>query len=1334
MAFLDELVKKLKKPFEYFDPTSNQGQNFWSTKTAQALADIQSSPIGVFSSKAVESTGIPKYLNILNAAGLTLLGTAQMKKQPEKATQMLEKAYALRQKTGTEGSFDQGVKSGLKTLGSGAEATARTILTLKGAPKMLTPTGAASTAAIGALGGGISKLLGGSFAEGAGSAVGYSPATRAFTSMSDPFIRRLIPGASGNVAQRLASGLGNLAQDEALAAATGQKNTGTSRALSFILGAAYGPKMFSSQADQDLDELLRRGRSLGIKGVSPNAFNVHPEDQDIMERFYHEVIIKKRGRENLGRLGEEAQLLAEHYLGKNWATVSNEKLAKAFAWVLDMNRKIPPEARSPLGRVPGFTQGFAQGGAKAAKANLDQELAGMGYDKGQIAKISAKEKRRILKENIPPFAHESFEGTFDQKSAAEGVARGEVAQEEGPQGLKRLFNRLFNPLKDAPQPVQETANAWRKETLTARAEANALAQKFAHIPSEDGWKMVRYIQNPTQEAAQQLGFDPSQYRKEIKELRRIYDQLRQEGIKKGLEIGYLDNYLNQVWEESWGEIAAKVRGAGTKPYFTKERIIPSYEEGMKLGLTPRFTHPAQLVAHYKEALGKALANKKLVDQLVDSGYLVPAGDAPLDWVRIDAPLFPKATRIIGKEKRIISDYKAPPNVAEAINNIFQYGGGRHGGLEEIAELGAKVSRAMQEISLSGGYGPANAFTYGQMIKEITAGRVRSPIASFFRSFSEKASNQFFAEHQNTIRMMSQEGIPVYHSADYGSMFDNLAKNKTLKDKLGDVWNQVVNEPTFKRFMPMLAIHFFEDVYNQAVKDGLAPQEARKLAGEATKNFYGIVDNFTRSKFVEDAVTSVFFAPKFRESMVNFWINNLKALSPKTWGNPAFKANRKFLVGTVITYLVYNALNKALTGHAMSDNKGGKELSLEIPVGEGRSIFVPILPSVGTMPRRLGEMAGALKEGDVATATQKAGSFLSQPVSLGSQLLSNRTFYGGPIYQRDDSALAKLGKLGGYAFEQTSHPLIGEPMAVLQGRKTPFEALLGVAEIPAYPSASTPEKRLPLAKVDVQPPTAGASGVQAAATSEERPSLLKQLFSLRKKEEPLRELPTSTKELAVIYNEAQRILENYEEKRAKIEYGRYSAEGKRQKDLQALEEDRAYAQAVLERIEKERPDKVFEIGLQTYSATGSMTVEQRAKWAAEQLTQSAEDQGEFQKKLRRMLEAGVITKGVAELLREEYGLPVYRYKSGGKIVSLGDKALSEIFKTARQDAEATRKLYQSLAGGEKASRRAALDTILRLYSQGGRAVPTKSSLEAILSQKRKLEPSAKIDRTYVKIAQ
>jgi hypothetical protein len=535
-------------------------------------------------------------------------------------------------------------------------------------------------------------------------------------------------------------------------------------------------------------------------------------------------------------------------------------------------------------------------------------------------------------------------------------------------------------------------------------------------------------------------------------------------------------------------------------------------------------------------------------------------------------------------------------------------------------------------------------------------------------------------------------------------------------------------------MPMLETNFFKDTYDQAIKSGLSQDEAKRLAGEATKHFYGIADAFSRSKFVEDATSTVFFAPKFRESMVDFWVNNAKALLPKNIKDSTYATNRKFLAGTVLTYLVYDLLNRSLTGHSMAENKGGKELSVEIPVGNDRSLFIPMLPSVGTLPRRFGEMGGALLEGDVATAAQKAGSFLSQPISLGSQLLSNRTFYGAPIYQSDDPALTKLGKLGGYALEESSHPLIGEPIAVAQGRKTPFEAGLGLMEVPAYPSASTPEKPLPLARVaDTQTLAAGPSGTLARTTEEEKPSFLESLFSLRKKEEPLRELPADTEELAIVYGDARKVLSNYDERRTRIEYGQYTSENKRRQALTELEQERAYAQAVLERIEAEKPEQVFEIGLQTYASGEGMSVEERSEWAASELSSSA-DKTEFSKKLEAMLEAGVITKDVATSLREEYGLPVYKYKSGGKIISAGGGGsgggtskgdLTKILNAIQSDYEATKKLYQQMAT-PSSSQTSALETILKLYGQRGATTPpTSSSLEEILATRRRMKPIAKI---------
>ena len=72
MSFLDDLLKKIRKPLEYFNPTSNQGQNFWSTKTAQGLANVQKAPATRFATGAAESFGqriVKPYASLLGEAG-----------------------------------------------------------------------------------------------------------------------------------------------------------------------------------------------------------------------------------------------------------------------------------------------------------------------------------------------------------------------------------------------------------------------------------------------------------------------------------------------------------------------------------------------------------------------------------------------------------------------------------------------------------------------------------------------------------------------------------------------------------------------------------------------------------------------------------------------------------------------------------------------------------------------------------------------------------------------------------------------------------------------------------------------------------------------------------------------------------------------------------------------------------------------------------------------------------------------------------------------------------------------------------------------------------------
>jgi hypothetical protein len=828
------------------------------------------------------------------------------------------------------------------------------------------------------------------------------------------------------------------------------------------------------------------------------------------------------------------------------------------------------------------------------------------------------------------------------KQEVDTILTEQVLRESSKSKFKTDLDRIFAPLKNTPEEFQVAIGDWRKAVLTGRARANELVKEFVNIPEKRGLDFIRYAENPSKENAVRLGLDPKSAKKTATKLRKTYDSLREEGISKGLETGYLENYLNHVWKESMPEIQAKFNSAMGSAQFMKERVIPTYEEGLKLGLTPRYTHPSQLVAHYRSQLDKAVANKAFTDRLSKLGILLKPSEAPLDWRPIKAPLFP-------------GNFKAPPEVARVLDNVFDY---QSGGLMEAV---ARLSKAMQDIALSGGIPktPINAFSLANTIKEVTAGRIKSPVSAFVRSLSDKATKNYFQKTAKYSKMMAEEGIPNYSAFDYNSFYKNLAESKTLKSVLGNAWYKGMNEPTFRRFLPQLQVNFFKDTYDSAIKSGMSVNEARRVAGDATKNFYGVVDTFTRSKFTEDTLSAIFMAPKFRETMVNFWGNTVRAFKPKNLTDAAYTANRKFVAGAAITFALYDALNYKLNERHMWDNKGGKELYLEIPRENGRSWFIPFLPSISTVPRRGFEAVGALLKGDTRTAAQRVTSLASMPINLGGQLLTNRTYYGAPIYGKEDNPLQRVGKLAGYSFEQVAPPIIGQPMAALQGRKTNLEAGLSMLELPVYPSKSTEPKK----------PTYAGGGTAKGGTLKEwlggkalasDGSLNKDIY------------PKDTRDLAIVYKDALSTMKGYRANKVK------ATQGMTTKTLEEYQAEVDKAIKIKKEIEKLRPQQVLEIEMDTYGSKGSEKVEDRAKWANQKLTDiSKSSPSEFNKILMQMYNSGVLTDSVVDEMESVYGkvLP-YRKDVGIKVYSgksRKKKASTKKFSTIYNQVQSAAKL-------------------------------------------------------------
>lgn len=174
-------------------------------------------------SSAAQSFGTPiaKSLANIGALGATGWGAIQMaRNKPESAQKAFDKALAARQYAGTEGSFDQGFKSGGKTLLQGALSSGQTALTGLGLPHLT----AGKLATAGVIGGGFNKVMGGDFSTGAGQAMGSLPQILGFVAQTNPLLAKYLP-KNTQLNEKVVGSLGNVGQGIAMDLARGMKPT-----------------------------------------------------------------------------------------------------------------------------------------------------------------------------------------------------------------------------------------------------------------------------------------------------------------------------------------------------------------------------------------------------------------------------------------------------------------------------------------------------------------------------------------------------------------------------------------------------------------------------------------------------------------------------------------------------------------------------------------------------------------------------------------------------------------------------------------------------------------------------------------------------------------------------------------------------------------------------------------------------------------------------------------------------------------------------------------------------------------------------------------------------
>lgn len=610
------------------------------------------------------------------------------------------------------------------------------------------------------------------------------------------------------------------------------------------------------------------------------------------------------------------------------------------------------------------------------------------------------------------------------------------------QADKISYNQYLNMGKDVvtKEKVQEFKGIfakWIGQKEAARTQGFEIGMKF-NIPESEGLNIIKFMEDPTRKVSPQI--------KEIADgLRREFDTLYQEANKSGIDVGYIKQYVTHVWDASDDAVEMAYQRAREKFRFSNQRQIPTYEEGISVGLKPKYTNPAQIIAYYSEKLQTTKANLNFIKNLKRAGLLTE-GQAP-GLSPIIAPGFKEV-------------YFAPSKIANILNRVFSP---QDPGLVGRAlEVGRKISGVAQDITLSGGIPktPFNAFAIPQLGKELLSGRVFSPVASFARSFSGSASDDFFKSNLEVIKRMQSKNIPLNTSLDMSALTDRGFIKNTFGGSVGEVWDKTVNDPTFKRFMPQLQINLFKDVERAALGKGKSAEAAAEIAAKAVKNFYGLTDTGTqalRNKTTQDFVGTVFFAPKFREAMINFWINNIKAVTSVQLTKQGLKlnnplalqnrANSFFLVGAILTYGAYDILNQKYTGRHLKDNPSGTEDKLLIPLQDGTTLGIPYLPSIATLPRAFYGMLTSAAKADFPEVLNRGKTFISSAFRPMLDVATNENYFGQQIYKDSDDSGERLKKIGLYLAGQYNHPYIRAAIEGLQGKQPTYQTILKATEAP-----------------------------------------------------------------------------------------------------------------------------------------------------------------------------------------------------------------------------------------------------------------------------------------------
>jgi hypothetical protein len=132
---------------------------------------------------------------------------------------------------------------------------------------------------------------------------------------------------------------------------------------------------------------------------------------------------------------------------------------------------------------------------------------------------------------------------------------------------------------------------------------------------------------------------------------------------------------------------------------------------------------------------------------------------------------------------------------------------------------------------------------------------------------------------------------------------------------------------------------------------------------------------------------------------------------------------------------------------MWNNEAGHEFDLKVPLPNGQILYTSFMPSVLSFMRNMGSGVINLAQGRNDIALQKAATLFSMPVAMASQVISNKDYFGRPIWQVTDDYQVKATKAIEYMGLGVTHPYFSELYKYFQGKQDIYQTISTMTELP-----------------------------------------------------------------------------------------------------------------------------------------------------------------------------------------------------------------------------------------------------------------------------------------------